>query len=173
MFLKMIGISLIMCTTFLGGGMAADKIKVQYEQLKYLQKLICRLRSEIRYAKSYLGEAFYQIGMAEKSPYREWLLGMSEQMEEKKGGRFLEIWEEQTKKNLHNSGLSKETLVRLMDFGGQLGGTDVEMQVKALELYQEEIELSMEEIREEMRTKMRLCHCLGIMSGIFVIILLL
>ena len=35
----------------------------QYEQLKYLQKIICLLRSEIRYARSYLGEAFGRIGI--------------------------------------------------------------------------------------------------------------
>ena len=47
------------------------------------------------------------------------------------------------------------------------------MQIKTLDLYLEEIRLSMEEMREEMRTKIRLCHCLGVMSGIFITVLLL
>ncbi len=168
----MMGILLIIGSTSVGGVAAAERIRMQYEQLKYLQKIVCLLKGEIRYARSYLGEAFRQLGMSEKSPYREWLLGMSGQMEEQRKGRFVEIWEEQTKKHMKDSGLSKESFCRLLDLGGQLGNADVEMQVKVLDLYQEEIELSMDEIREEMQTKIRLCHCLGVMSGIFITILL-
>ena len=47
------------------------------------------------------------------------------------------------------------------------------MQVKILELYLTRLELSMEEMQGEMKSKVRLCHCLGIMSGILIVILLL
>ena len=46
------------------------------------------------------------------------------------------------------------------------------MQVKLLDLYLDELSKSMDELREGMRMKIRLCRCLGVMSGIFVMILL-
>ena len=57
--------------------------------------------------------------------------------------------------------------------GSQLGIADVEMQVKALELYLTQLSESMEDIREEIKTKVRLYHCLGVMSGMLIVILLM
>lgn len=66
-----------------------------------------------------------------------------------------------------------EELDKLINLGGQLGVADIEMQVKTLDLYLEEMSLSMEEMRGGMKAKVRLCHCLGVMSGIFITVLLI
>ena len=173
MLYKIIGICLIIGATSAGGIGAADKIRNQYEQLRYLKKLILLLRGEIQYARSYLGEAFRQIGCSVRTPYKEWLLAMCEEMEGRNGGTFAQIWEEKGREYLWDCGLPKEALERLLWFGNELGSADAGMQVKTLDLWLEEITLSMEEMREGMRTRIRLCHCLGIMSGIFITILLL
>lgn len=170
---KMIGICMVIGAASAGGVLAAERVRMGYECLRYLQKLICRLKSEIQYARACLGEAFQMIGKDAKSPYKEWLLAMAGQMEERGGRTFAKIWEEQTRKYLKDSGLTGEAVERLACFGSQLGAADVKLQVEALNLYQEEIGLAMEEMQKEMRMKIRLCHCLGVMSGIFVTILLL
>ncbi len=171
--LKMAGGVLVIIATSAGGIAAAEKFRNQYEQLKYLQKMIYLLRSEILYARSYLGEAFCQIGKTAKSPYREWLFNLYRQMEKRNGTAFARIWEVNTRKYLGNAGLPRNALDRLAAFGSQLGIADAEMQIKILDLYLEEIRQSMEELQEEMGTKIRLCHCLGVMSGIFITILLI
>ena len=56
MLLRAAGGILVITATSAGGILAAERIRNQYEQLKYLQKLICLLRSEILYARSYLGD---------------------------------------------------------------------------------------------------------------------
>ncbi len=173
MTVKIIGLCMVIGAASAGGALAAEKVRHGYEQLRYLQRIICQLKSEIQYTRACLGEAFYKIGTSAGSPYKEWLLAMSRQMEERRGGTFAGIWEEQTLEYLKDSGLSGRTVERLADFGSQLGAADVKLQARALELYQEEIGLTMEEMRREMQSKIRLCHCLGIMSGIFVSILLL
>ena len=48
----------------------------------------------------------------------------------------------------------------------------MEAQIRSLDLYLEELKKSMEEKMEGMKTRIRLCHCLGVMSGIFLTILL-
>lgn len=173
MLIKIVGALLILGATSLGGIIAADKIRNQYEQMQYLQKIIYRLRSEILYARSYLGEAFRQIGLSSEEPYKGWLFALSEQMERRNGSTFTNIWEGKTREYLADSGLPNRTLDHLIRLGGQLGIADVGMQVKILDLYLEEMELAMEEVHEGMKTKIRLYHCLGVMSGIFVTVLLI
>lgn len=171
--MRTVGGMLVIAATSMWGHTAAKQIGNRYRQLQYLQKILYLLRGEILYARSYLGEAFLQISQTAKSPYREWLLGMSRQMEGERSGTFAEMWEESTKAFLEDSGLPREEILRLAVFGSRLGIADAEMQVKTFDLYLEEIRLSMEEMRQEMGTKIRLCHCLGVMSGIFITVLLI
>lgn len=173
MLLKVTGAFLIVGATSWGGIAAASKLQNQYVQMQYLQRLIYRLKSEIQYANSYLGEAFRQIGLTSKEPYRRWMFALSEQMERRNGYTFVDIWEENVRDYLGDSGLPEDTLERLLRLGGQLGIADIEMQVKLLELYLEDLKLAMEEMREGMKSKIRLYHCLGVMSGIFVTVLLI
>lgn len=88
-------------------------------------------------------------------------------------GAFDTIWGQAVEKNLRYSGLPPKELERLIQLGGQLGVMDLNLQLKVLSLYQEQLSLSMEETQEGMRTKVRLCHCLGVMSGLLVAVLLL
>ncbi|MGF0034099.1 stage III sporulation protein AB [Bariatricus sp. SGI.154] len=173
MLLKITGALLIVGATSWGGIIAAARLQNQYAQMQYLQRLIYRLKSEIQYANSYLGEAFRQIGSNSVEPYRRWMFALSEQMERRNGHVFADIWEENVREYLDGSGLPEDTLERLLRLGGQLGIADIEMQVKLLELYLEELKLAMEEMREGMKSKIRLYHCLGVMSGIFVTVLLI
>ena len=94
-------------------------------------------------------------------------------MEKKEGGTFYDLWQDGIRENLKMSALSQIELKRLEELGGRLGLMDIDMQVKAVELYLSGISSSIEEIREGMRTRIRLCHCLGVMSGMLIVILLL
>ena len=82
------------------------------------------------------------------------------------------LFRSSTGKCLKDAGLPGNELARLADLGNQLGIADADMQVKLLDLYLDELSKSMDELREGMKMKIRLCRCLGVMSGIFVMILL-
>ncbi len=170
---KTFGAVLIIGATSLWGIRAADRINDQYVQMQYLKKLVYQLRSEIRYARSYLGEAFRLIGTSSREPYKGWLLEIYDRLEHKNRGTLEDIWEDTAREYLGASGLPEEELDKLINLGGQLGVADIEMQVKTLDLYLEEMSLSMEEMRGGMKAKVRLCHCLGVMSGIFITVLLI
>lgn len=171
--MKMAGALLVVGATSWGGMTAASKVRNQYAQVQSLQRLINRLRGEILYARSYLGEAFRQIGASGEEPYKGWMYAMWEQMQRRDGKMLADIWEKQTREHLADSGLPEQALVRLIRLGRQLGAADIEMQVKVLDLYLEDLNLIAEDIREGMKAKIRLYHCLGVMSGIFVTVLLI
>lgn len=173
MLLKISGCLLVIAATTLAGMVYAGRIQEQYRQMKYLQRLIYMIESEIRYAHTYLGEIFLHVSRRVQEPYKGWLIAMEQKMGQMDSGAFDAIWGQAVEKNLRYSGLPSKELERLIQLGGQLGVMDLNLQLKVLALYQEQLCLSMEEVREGMRTKVRLCHCLGVMSGLLVAVLLL
>lgn len=173
MLLKISGCLLVIAATTLTGITRADKIQEQYRQMRVLQRLLYMLESEIRYAHTHLGEIFLRVSRRVKEPYRDWLLYMEKRMGQTDSGTFETIWRQAVTANLSRSGLPAREVDRLSQLGAQLGVMDLELQLRVLSLYQEQLSLNMEEVRQEMRTKIRLCHCLGVMGGLLVAVLLL
>lgn len=173
MLVKLFGCLLVIAATTLAGIVYAGSIQERYRQMKYLQRLIYMIESEIRYAHTYLGEIFLHVSRRVREPYKGWLLTMERKMGQMDSGAFDVIWGQAVEEHLRYSGLPPKELERLIQLGSQLGITDLELQLKVLALYQEQLGLNIEEVREGMRTKVRLCHCLGVMSGLLVAVLLL
>lgn len=165
-------ILVVLSATAFGIRKAAD-LKEQYAQLLHIQRIIYMLQSEMRYARESLGEIFLHIGNLVEEPYREWFAEMNNRIEERNGGTLAEIWADSVWQNLWNCGLRNEEIQRLSELGGQLGSADMEMQMKALELYQIQVTESLDTMREELKMKMRLRCCLGVTCGMLIAILLL
>ena len=150
----------------------AEKAKDQLENIKYLQRIISLIQSEIRYSRAFLGEIFLNIGQGVKEPYKSWLLDMSDRVNAFSGARFEDIWKASVHKNLNMLDLPGQELEALKSLGNQLGYADIQVQMRLLDLYQEHLERTIREVHGEVQTKVRLYHCLGVMSGLFVAVLL-
>lgn len=170
--LKILGSILVIAATTLYGIRRAESLKEQYVQMEYVRQIFSKVQSEIRYARNPLGDIFSYIGRDAREPYKTWLQELGKAMGRRDGGAFPEIWEKSIADNLRTCALPKAELCRLEELGGRLGLIDIEMQVKTLELYLEQLTEAMKEVRDGMRTKVRLCHCLGVMGGMFIVILL-
>jgi len=70
------------------GMLQAAKIEECYRQMRYLRKLIFRIRSEVRYSRRVLPEAFLSVGSEAQEPYKMWLLSLYERLENKSGGNM-------------------------------------------------------------------------------------
>lgn len=170
---KLLGACLVIFSTSAWGMLAAKEFRNQYCQMQHLQRIFYRLRSEILYSRAFLAEAFRNIAPYQEEPYSEWLFEMSCQMEKRQGIRLSEIWKIQTKRYLSNSGLPDAGMEKLIHLGEQMGSADIDMQVRILDLYLEEMEHMMEEMQMEQKTKIKLYHCMGVLSGLFISILLI
>lgn len=173
MLLKVSGVVFVMAATTFMGIRRADDIQEEYRQMRYLQRIISMMESEIRYARSHLGEIFSHIASHAQEPYKGWLLSMQRDMNSGNGGTFDEIWCQAIEGYLKDSGLPRGELTKLIQLGNQLGVVDLKLQLNILTLYQQQLSLSMEEMKEGMKTRVRLCHCLGVMSGMLISILLI
>lgn len=170
--LKVAGSILVILTTTSFGLMKAAEYKGAYTQLLYVQRLFYMIQSEMRYSRDPLGEIFLHVGEQALEPYREWMLGLSRQLLRRDCGTFAQIWEKSVQRYLGDCGLPKEELRRMEALGCQIGAVDMEMQMRSLELYLMQVASSLDELREGMKTKVRLCRCLGIMSGMLIVTLL-
>lgn len=175
--MKLSGVLLIVTATTFLGIRRADDIKEEYRQMRYLQRLICMMESEIRYAHAHLGEIFSHLASHAKEPYKGWLLSMARDMEthfeKEEDEQFVYLWNREIDGYLTGTGLPKKELLRLKQLGDQLGVADLELQLRLLGLYQQQLENSMEEVREGMKMRVYLCQCLGVMSGLLLAILFL
>ena len=156
-----------------GGMLQAAKIEECYRQMRYLRKLIFRIRSEVRYSRRVLPEAFLSVGSEAQEPYKMWLLSLYERLENRQGTSLAGIWEEETRTHLPVIGIPQDMLESLIRLGGELGTIDIEMQVRTLDLYLEQMEQKMEDMRTEQKEKIRLYQCIGVTGGVFLAIILL
>lgn len=163
---------MIVGTTSIWGIREASKAKNQLENMKYLQRIICLIQSEIRYSRAFLGEIFCNIGQGVKEPYKSWLLEMSEKTSTFSGECFEDIWKESINKNLKELDFPEQELESLKSLGNQIGYADIQVQMRLLDLYLEHLDRTIREVHEQVQTKVKLYHCLGVMSGLFLSVLL-
>lgn len=171
--MKILGsIMIIGATTLFGCRMAMDMDEA-YREVKYIRQMMYMLQSEIRYSNAYLAEAFFRLSKNAREPYGAWLRQLYYRMQKRNGGTFEKIWRETIQEFLIQLKLPAREMEKLTELGQYLGDMDTRMQEKHIELFIEQLDITMQEMQEGLRTKKRLCHCLGVMSGIFLAILLI
>ena len=96
-----------------------------------------------------------------------------ERLENRQGTSLSGIWEEETRRYLAETGIPQDIMESLIRLGSELGTIDIEMQVRTLDLYLEQMEQKMEDMRTEQKERIRLYQCVGVTGGIFLAIILL
>ena len=91
------------------------------------------------------------------------------------GESLYEIWSEAMEalgKGERETALTGEDLLQLKGLGQNLGYLDVDMQERLLLLYLEQLDLTIAGLRVQQREKCRLYASMGVMGGIFLVIVL-
>lgn len=164
---KIIGCILIILGTTGAGFSKSRELQNHLMELEELNKIFYLLKSEMEYTRAPLAEIFTKISQKTGEPFQNWLRKLSEKLYEKQGGRLWEIWSNSIEEDLRGSRLKEEEIRDLIQVGRNLE------YIENLKLYVEQLEYRIAHTRESYRTKRKLCQSLGIMSGIFLVILLL
>ena len=148
-FIKIIGAICVM-TGCGGAGLAMGvSWKRRYVQLGQMQRSLRMLHGEIRYTGAELPEAIDQIALRQEKPFSDFYHGLSEQMRRMDGQSLKTLWQTEIEKCLNNNYLTKE------------------------EACMAQIEDNQNMIRKNMKEKQKLSVALGLLSGFFIIILLI
>lgn len=170
--LKIVGCIMIIAAGSGIGYLRGLDFQKHLTEIQSLRRLFLMLKSEIKYTKTPLGEAFYHIGRRMEGKYAEWLLELSKELEEKTGTAFINVWSNTIDQYLRDTNLNREDLKRLKAAGRQMGYMDEEMQIGTIHLFLEQLEEEIRHMRENLATQRRLCNCLGVMGGIFLAVVL-
>lgn len=111
--------------------------------------------------------------MRVKDPYSTWLRALERQITCRADGDFAKIWNRSIDMYLKDLHLKEPHLTQLKELGTQLGRMDSKTGNGTVTLYLNQMELEIKKVREGLATKRRLCNCLGIMGGIFLVVVLI
>jgi len=150
--------------------------KDRLEKLRLIRQHFTILRSDIR-CGSTLPEALetmYQRseGKEEFPELMAFYGELSDSFQNHKGGSLQTLWEAAAQ-NLQGTTLLPEDLRLFSALGGQFGYLDCEMQLKTVDLYLSRLEEQIEEQAQKAGETMRLCRTLGLLAGIFIVVVML
>lgn len=171
--LKFAGTAMILIATTGFGISFASDLRGRIAELRCLKKIMLMLRGEIKYAKTPLPEAFRSIGKRLSPPFSCFLAAASKELGVLQGKTFQEVWEDAVFMHLSRTRLTKGDLAQLIKLGENFGYLDSEMQLGTIDLYLEQLELEIERAEQTVENKARMCHCLGVLAGLFAVILIL
>ena len=170
--LKTAGLLLIIISGTGLGYSAGREYLLREKNLRQLFLLTVYLKGQIRYGNSSLAEAFEEISMRLDRRWGKFAGKISEELKSVEGVSLEIILSGKLFPEIRQFGLAPEEERLLMSLGNRLGYLDREMQLRQLELYEEELNRHIMELHEKMPEKRKICQSLGIMGGLLLAILL-
>ncbi len=171
--MKIIGCILVIISSTGMGFFLSNEMRCRIDNLKELKKLINLLRGDIKYANTPLPEAISTITRRQSGSYDAFFNYISKKLYEMSGQTFSQIWMEAVHKELAETSLSKKDKLQMVQFGENLGYLDKDMQMNTIDLFLSQIEEEIKDLSKTIKEKAYMCNTLGIMSGIFIIIIMI
>ena len=170
---KLIGGILILTATCGGGYVYCEDLKSYIARLRYLRYTMSLIRGEIRYSHAPLTEVLSGVAGRIREPYRQWLAGTARALSDREESSFSRIWNKCINRYLRELNLKTEHSVLLKELGTFLGQMDRETFNRSMQLYLNRMDLEIEKLREGLAAKKKIGGWLGIMSGIFLVVILI
>ena len=171
--LRFIGGILIIIATTGAGILYGMELQGYLEKLLYIRHILYMLKGEMDYSSAPLSEIFGRLSLRVKEPYKCWHSAMEKQVENREEDAFLKIWMRSVDKHLKELHLKSAHSIQLKELGTCLGQMDGASESRNLQLYLGRLELEIEKVREGMAAKKRIGNCLGVMGGIFLVVVLI
>ncbi len=170
--LKMIGCSLIL-TGCSGYGFAlAERYRARMDTLTRLRQMILLLKGQMIYGNAPLGEAFLEVGMRTEGELSGLFRQAAECISASPGEPFPRIWRSCVEMLGPGCALSWSDRQSLTAMAEHLGYMDRELQERNLLLYLEELDGVILELGKQKRDRCRLYSSMGVLCGVFLVLLI-
>lgn len=171
MFLKIMGSVLLIsaCTGY--GFSKGNEYKTHLQELEELMWIAEIFANETSYSKLPIGVLSARIVNKTRGPYRDWLISLSKALNEESEKRFAEIWNLEADKLLKKLLLKADEEEELKNLGIQLGNYNIKIQEQVFRGYVRRLEEQRNRLAIVNADKRRLCCSMGILTGIFLVII--
>ena len=170
---KLVGAVLVLVSAYAMGSVLALRVKEQEKWLKEIKTTMFLLLGELEYRQMPLPEALEMIGKRHGGNLQTFFQVLSEELRKKEGFSLQEIWQQLAILALKDSPLSKQQKEEFAELGLYFTETDRETRKNSMEFYLNRLEEDIVSIRETGGEKAYLCRTLGMLGGIFLLILVL
>ncbi len=143
------------------------------EQLRQLERMTLLLKGEISYGYASLPEALTSIGKKMPEPFTHFLCQTASRLKVYPDKSFQQVFQEEVEEDLKTSALTAKDKKALMQMGAFLGYLDKDMQLGTLDLYLQELAGEIKAAQESIPGKQKVCRSLGVMGGLFLVLLLI
>lgn len=137
------------------------------EELEELQRIFTNIRTELEYMRTPIDELFYKLQKKFNGANQNWLIELSKSKSALGKNTFNDIWVSSIDTHFKESFLTKSELEELKHIGKHLS------QPEAIRLYLIQLENSIQTTREEEKEKKKLYQSMGILVGIFLVLVLI
>jgi stage III sporulation protein AB len=173
MYIKLLGsIVIVSCACFYGR-LPGKKLQSRIKLLHEFKISINRLNSQSVYEKKLLPEALYELSIRTTDPLDKFFGNVAEKLNIYDGHTIAEAWKEGIDESLTNSALTASDLDMLNELGKAFGGMDEELLQSLTKNFLKELEERIKALSCQYEEKNKLYTKLGIMGGLFLVIILL
>lgn len=173
MIIKLLGMAAVM-TGACGLGLSkAAEYRHKIDSLSELERMTEYFRGEILFHSAAVSEACRDIAGQVCVPLASFLRHVSERIEDRGGEDLRTIWEKEGASVMRIFSFDEKEREEFIRLGEKLGYLNRDMQEKTLDRYQAFLRKKREGLEEEQKERTKLYRTLGILGGLFLIILLL
>ncbi len=169
--MKWIGFLLVLAGTGGVGFSLVEEYSLRIRTLMQVRDMMRYINDMILYEYASLPDAFRRVAVRIEPPFSDFLKKVAEQMEEFSGEDISFIWKSNVQ--MLRGIMNKKDYGEFSECMQQTGFMDAKGQSQALKAYEQRVELLLHRLSEQKEEKCKLYQTLGIMSGVFVCILLL
>lgn len=170
---KLLGSVLVILATSMAGVMYGLELHDYVKKLSDIRRILQMIQGEIHYTSAPLGNVFYDLSRKVCEPYKSWLQEISRETELREEDHFENIWNKCVEQQLKSLHLKQSHLAKVKEFGRYFGRMDYKTLEQTGTSYLDEFNYEIQKLRDAVESKKRIANCIGIMSGIFIVILLL
>lgn len=169
--MKVIGAIFIFCATCLFGFDLSHRVKERVELTKHLLLSLQMIEAEMRYSQLPLQQIFQHVSEKTISPLGRFYHYLATKLKEHQP-YFTDVWDEAVERLVRETPLTKNVQILLQQFGRNLGQHSFIEQEKHIKLVMYHLEAELNEAQEQKRKYETMFRTLGILVGLFIIIVL-
>jgi stage III sporulation protein AB len=170
--LKWIGAILIIISTACIGLYISHRLEQRPKLIRQFESALQILEAEITYSQVPLQVAFQILAKQLPAPLKQFFYELSEDMLAT-GSDFIPLWQKAVEKLEKRASLKKNEIEIIKQFGYSLGQHDYQQQQKQIRLALTHLDRELKTANEEQTKYSKLSQTLGVLSGIFIVLLLI
>ncbi len=170
---KLLGSILVILATSMAGIAYGIELNTYMNNLLDIRRILQMIQGEMRYTSAPLGNIFHDLSRKVREPYKSWLQAISKETELREENQFENIWNKCAQQYLKPLHLKQIHLEKIKEYGRFFGQMDYATFEQTGCSYIDEIDYEIQKLRAEMNSKRRIANCIGVMSGFFIVIMLL